>query len=75
MGLILYTEEVLDKAWQHDCKERSKAGRAWLHREEYRILFEEMIDEFVATGLRNEKIDLFLPPWIQEYFELETDDR
>jgi len=39
----------LDFAWRHDCKIRSGKDKPWIHREEYRNLFETLLDLEIAS--------------------------
>ena len=41
--LIMYLEDDLDRAYRIDCKLRSKTDLAWLKREEFRKVYEEML--------------------------------
>jgi len=42
--LIMYLEEDLDRAYRIDCKLRTKQDLAWIKREEFRKVYEEMLD-------------------------------
>jgi hypothetical protein len=42
--MLLYTEKQLDEAWRFDCKKRSQRGLNWLPREQYRDIFEAVLD-------------------------------
>ena len=42
--LIMYLEDDLDRAYRIDCKMRSKTDLAWLKREEFRKVYEEMLN-------------------------------
>ena len=42
--LIMYLEDDLDRAYQIDCKLRSKTDLAWLKREEFRKVYEELLN-------------------------------
>ena len=42
--LIMYLEDDLDRAYRIDCKLRSKTDLAWLKREEFRKVYEEMLN-------------------------------
>ena len=43
-NMLLYTEKQLDEAWRFDCKKRSQRGTNWLPREQYRDIFEAVLD-------------------------------
>ena len=42
--LIMYLEDDLDRAYQIDCKLRSKTDLAWIKREEFRKVYEELLN-------------------------------
>tara|TARA_R100001510_G_scaffold16134_1_gene13580 strand:+ start:6205 stop:6477 length:273 start_codon:yes stop_codon:yes gene_type:complete len=42
--LIMYLEDDLDRAYRIDCKLRSKTDLAWLKREEFRKVYEELLN-------------------------------
>ena len=41
--LIFYHEDDLDRGYRIDCKMRSKQDLAWLKREEFRKVYEELL--------------------------------
>jgi hypothetical protein len=40
----MYLEEDLDRAYRIDCKLRTKQDLSWIKREEFRKVYEEMLD-------------------------------
>ena len=40
----MYLEEDLDRAYRIDCKLRTKQDLAWVKREEFRKVYEELLD-------------------------------
>ena len=40
----MYLEDDLDRAYQIDCKLRSKTDLAWIKREEFRKVYEELLN-------------------------------
>jgi len=42
--LIMYYEDDLDRAYRIDCKMRTKQDLAWLKREEFRTVYEELLE-------------------------------
>ena len=40
----MYLEEDLDRAYRIDCKLRSKTDLSWIKREEFRKVYEEMLN-------------------------------
>ena len=70
--MILYTEETLDKAWQYDCKCRTRNDRSWIGRDQYRNLFEVYLDNFIAgTPV---KVDIHIPDYMLMEIEMELED-
>ena len=47
--MLLYTEAQLDDAWRYDCKIRTSKNKPWIDREEYRELFETLLDLEINT--------------------------
>ena len=42
--LVLYLEEDLDRAYSIDCKMRTKQDLAWIKREDFRKVYEEILE-------------------------------
>jgi len=42
--LILYLEEDLDRAYRIDCKMRTKQDLAWIKREDFRKVYDELLE-------------------------------
>jgi len=56
--MLLYTEKQLDKAYRIDCKARTKSNLPWIQREEFRPLYETLVEAFmVAWNEDNPYID------------------
>ena len=47
--MLLYTEKQLDTAYRIDCKARTKSGLAWVKREEFRPLYETLVEAFMLA--------------------------
>ena len=47
--MLLYTEKQLDVAYRIDCKARTKAGLAWITREEFRPVYEVLVEAFMVA--------------------------
>lgn len=47
--MLLYTEKQLDTAYRIDCKARTKCDEAWVTREEFRPLYETLIEHFMKA--------------------------
>ncbi len=49
--LVLYRESDLDKAYQIDCKARAKGNEPWLKREQFRRVYESLLDMHFTRAL------------------------
>ena len=47
--MLLYTEKQLDVAYRIDCKARTKSGLAWIKREEFRPVYETLVEAFMVA--------------------------
>ena len=47
--MLLYTEKQLDVAYRIDCKARTKSGLAWIKREEFRPVYEVLVEAFMIA--------------------------
>ena len=47
--MLLYTEKQLDKAYRIDCKARTKSNLPWIQREEFRPLYETLVEAFMVA--------------------------
>jgi hypothetical protein len=47
--MLLYTEKQMDVAYRIDCKARTKSGLAWIKREEFRPLYETLVEAFMVA--------------------------
>ena len=45
--LILYLEEDLDRAYRIDCKMRTRQDLAWIKREDFRKVYDELLQELI----------------------------
>ena len=66
--MLLYLETDLDSAYKIDCKERSKKGKPWIKREEFRGVYEELIDLYLQKAGDHIFVDMPLadiPEWVR----------
>ena len=50
--MLLYTEEQLDTAYRIDCKARTESGHAWVLRETFRPIYENLLESsFLADDV------------------------
>ena len=61
--MLLYTEKQLDTAYRIDCKARTKCDEAWVTREEFRPLYETLLEHYMKAY----NIDDILASDIPEY--------
>jgi hypothetical protein len=47
--MLLYTEKQLDTAYRIDCKARTKSNLPWIKREEFRPLYETLVEAFMRA--------------------------
>jgi len=47
--MLLYTEKQLDTAYRIDCKARTRCKEPWLKREDFRPLYEDLIESFMIA--------------------------
>ena len=70
--MLLYLETDLDRAYKIDCKERSKNKKPWIKREEFRGLYEELIEMYLQKAEDHLFVDISLedvPAWIRGEIE------
>tara|TARA_R110000824_G_C14858492_1_gene640891 strand:+ start:353 stop:610 length:258 start_codon:yes stop_codon:yes gene_type:complete len=65
--MLLYLEKDLDRAYKIDCKERAKKEKPWVHREEFRNIYEELIDvhlhKEISSMSNYDEFEIY-PEWI-----------
>ena len=49
--LVLYRESDLDKAYKIDCKARARGNEPWLKREQFRRVYESLLDMHFTRAL------------------------
>jgi hypothetical protein len=47
--MLLYTEKQLDKAYRIDCKARTLCNEEWVTREDFRPLYEDLIESYMIA--------------------------
>ena len=65
--MLLYLETDLDNAYRIDCKERTKKDKPWVQREEFRGLYEELIELYIEKAKDHIFVDINLedlPGWV-----------
>ena len=49
--LILYRERDLDEAYKIDCKARTKGNQPWIKREDFRNIYEALLDTYFTNSV------------------------
>ena len=62
--MLLYTEKQLDKAYRIDCKARTLCNEEWVTREDFRPLYEDLIESYMIAYSE----DYILGDDVPEYF-------
>lgn len=70
--MLLYTEKQFDVAYRIDCKARTKSNLPWVKREEFRPLYETLIEAFMVAW--SEDKDLIFPKEAPEYLLYAVND-
>ena len=66
--MLLYLETDLDNAYKIDCKERTKKDKPWIKREDFRGLYEDLIELYLKKEAENIFADVNLedlPGWVR----------
>ena len=71
--MLLYTEKQLDKAYRIDCKSRTKCNEPWLLRENFRPLYESLLEAYMLAhnedNILGEEIPEYLINSVNELLE------
>jgi hypothetical protein len=51
--MLLYLETDLDRAYEIDRRERSKNNKPWVLREDFRLIYEELIELYIHKAINN----------------------
>jgi len=62
--MLLYTEKQLDVAYRIDCKARTKSGLAWITREEFRPVYEVLVEAFMVAYQEDNLITDAVPEYL-----------
>ena len=62
--MLLYTEKQLDKAYKIDCKARTKSGLPWIRREEFRPVYEILVEAFMVAYKEDNLITDAVPEYL-----------
>ncbi len=62
--MLLYLEKDLDKAYRLDCKARTKCNEPWVTREQFRSLYEDLINLHLEKAEYENIIVDDIPEWV-----------
>lgn len=62
--MLLYTEKQLDVAYRIDCKARTKSNLPWVKREEFRPLYETLVEAFMVAYNEDNLLGDDVPPYL-----------
>ena len=68
--MILYTEKQLEEAYRIDCKERAKQKLPWIKLEEFRGVYEELLEVYLNKSM-NDLTEKVIYPQISEWLSAE----
>lgn len=64
--MLLYTEKQLDKAYRIDCKARTKCNEPWVQREDFRPLYEDLIEAYMVAYSEDYLLGNDVPEYLLE---------
>jgi hypothetical protein len=62
--MLLYLEKDLDKAYRLDCKARTKSKEPWITREQFRSLYEDLINLHLEKAEQENILIEDVPEWV-----------
>ena len=62
--MLLYLETDLDNAYRLDCKARTKANQPWILREQFRSLYEDLINLHLTKAEEENILVDDVPEWV-----------
>ena len=62
--MLLYLETDLDNAYRLDCKARTKANQPWILREQFRSLYEDLINLHLTKAEQENILVDDVPEWV-----------
>tara|TARA_R100001594_G_C3923736_1_gene236378 strand:- start:158 stop:397 length:240 start_codon:yes stop_codon:yes gene_type:complete len=62
--MLLYLETDLDNAYKLDCKARTKANQPWILREQFRSLYEDLINLHLTKAEQENILVDDVPEWV-----------
>jgi|TARA_R100001460_G_scaffold101501_1_gene145545 hypothetical protein len=62
--MLLYTEKQLDVAYKIDCKARTKCNEAWVTREDFRPLYEDLLESYMIAYSEDDILGTDIPEYL-----------
>lgn len=62
--MLLYTEKQLDVAYRIDCKARTQCNEAWVTREEFRPLYEDLLESYMIAYNEDDILGADIPEYL-----------
>tara|TARA_R100001443_G_scaffold30895_5_gene44858 strand:+ start:9762 stop:9998 length:237 start_codon:yes stop_codon:yes gene_type:complete len=62
--MLLYTEKQLDKAYRIDCKARTICNEPWIKREDFRPLYEDLIESYMVAYNEDDILGKDVPEYL-----------
>ena len=62
--LILYRERDLDEAYRIDCRARTKGNEPWIKREDFRPLYEDLIESYMVAYNEDDILGADVPEYL-----------
>ena len=64
--MLLYTEKQLDVAYRIDCKARTKCNEPWVKREDFRPLYEDLLESYMIAYSEDDILGKVIPEYLIE---------
>jgi hypothetical protein len=64
--MLLYTEKQLDVAYRIDCKARTKCKEAWVTREDFRPVYEDLLESYMIAYSKDDILGTDIPEYLIE---------
>jgi len=62
--MLLYTEKQLDKAYKIDCKARTRCNEPWVIREDFRPLYENLLESYMIAYSEDAILGIDIPEYL-----------
>ena len=62
--MLLYTEKQLDVAYRIDCKARTKCNEPWVQREDFRPLYEDLLESYMIAYSEDDILGADIPQYL-----------